>query len=142
MPCVLYNSGSSGYSTGFLRAYYSFDETMRLALDGIHAYKNWARYTKLDNPEVYFTHTGALWMLGYQKQQNVEMQVLPGPVGSWSPILVLKLSEKCASEFCLLLAPNVALCFCIFPRCLDLYPCTPCIPDRDAWHSSGWRAKF
>lgn len=31
--------GSSGYSTGFLRAYYSFDETMQLALDGIDAYK-------------------------------------------------------------------------------------------------------
>ena len=26
--------GSSGYSTGFQRAYYSFDETMRFALDG------------------------------------------------------------------------------------------------------------
>jgi len=33
--------GSSGYSTGFLRAYYSFDETMHLALDGIDAYHNW-----------------------------------------------------------------------------------------------------
>lgn len=33
--------GSSGYSTGFLRAYYSFDETMHLALDGINAYHNW-----------------------------------------------------------------------------------------------------
>eukprot|EP00670_Eutreptiella_braarudii_P006371 CAMPEP_0174284734 /NCGR_PEP_ID=MMETSP0809-20121228/6478_1 /TAXON_ID=73025 ORGANISM="Eutreptiella gymnastica-like, Strain CCMP1594" /NCGR_SAMPLE_ID=MMETSP0809 /ASSEMBLY_ACC=CAM_ASM_000658 /LENGTH=405 /DNA_ID=CAMNT_0015380349 /DNA_START=199 /DNA_END=1416 /DNA_ORIENTATION=+ len=80
-------NGSSGYSTGFLRAYYSFDETMRLALDGIHAYKNWARYTKLDNPEVYFTHTGALWMLGYQKQQNVEMQGRLAQFGVESEVL-------------------------------------------------------
>lgn len=27
--------GSSGYSTGFLRAYYNLDHTMKLALDGI-----------------------------------------------------------------------------------------------------------
>ena len=39
--------GSSGYSTGFLRAYYSFDETMQLALDGIDAYKKWGAYTGL-----------------------------------------------------------------------------------------------
>ena len=31
-------NGSSGYSTGFQRAYYSFDETMKFALDGIEAY--------------------------------------------------------------------------------------------------------
>ena len=65
--------GSSGYSTGFLRALYSFDETMELALDGISAYKNWAEYTQLKHPQAEFTHTGALWMLGKSKEENVEM---------------------------------------------------------------------
>jgi hypothetical protein len=41
--------GSSGYSTGFLRAYYSFDETMHLALDGIDAYHNWGEVLHLND---------------------------------------------------------------------------------------------
>merc|ERR1719267_131133 len=66
--------GSSGYSTGFLRAYYSFDETMQLALDGIDAYKKWGEYTQLgDAAESKFTETGALWMLGYAKSENEQM---------------------------------------------------------------------
>ena len=57
--------GSSGYSTGFQRAYYSQDNTMQLALDGINAYKNWGDYTGLGSKaEAYFTQTDALWMLG------------------------------------------------------------------------------
>jgi len=63
--------GSSGWSTGFLRAFYSFDNTMELALDGINAYKNWGAYTGLgDSAEAFFTHTGALWMLGKNKEDN------------------------------------------------------------------------
>jgi len=66
--------GSSGYSTGFLRAYYSFDETMKLALDGINAYHNWGEYTGLGSKtEAFFTPTGALWMLGKPKEENVAM---------------------------------------------------------------------
>ena len=85
--------GSSGYSTGFQRAYYSFDETMAFALDGetdrhcdhrhrrlhhchLHspppfpppagmaAYKDWKSYLQDEKAEAYFTETGALWMLG------------------------------------------------------------------------------
>jgi len=82
--------GSSGWSTGFLRAFYSFDNTMELALDGIHAYKNWGDYTELGSEaEAYFTHTGALWMLGKShadsmaiherlKKYNVQSEVLDG----------------------------------------------------------------
>jgi glycine/D-amino acid oxidase-like deaminating enzyme len=44
--------GSSGYSTGFLRAYYSFDETMHLALDGISAYHNWAEVVNFNNGDL------------------------------------------------------------------------------------------
>jgi len=67
--------GSSGWSTGFLRAFYSFDHTMELALDGISAYKNWGEYTGLgDQAEAFFTHTGALWMLGKTKEANAAIQ--------------------------------------------------------------------
>jgi len=63
--------GSSGWSTGFLRAFYSFDSTMELALDGINSYKNWGEYTGLgDKAEAFFTHTGALWMLGKTREGN------------------------------------------------------------------------
>lgn len=66
--------GSSGYSTGFLRAYYSFDETMHLALDGINAYHNWGEYTGLGSKaEAFFTRTGALWMLGKPQSENEAM---------------------------------------------------------------------
>lgn len=66
-------AGSSGWSTGFLRAYYSFDETMRLALDGIGAYKNWQEFLQDDDAEAYFTDTGSLWMLGYDTAANDTM---------------------------------------------------------------------
>merc|ERR1711871_170477 len=67
--------GSSGWSTGFLRAYYSFDETMQLALDGISAYKNWGDFTGLGSEaEAYFTETGALWMLGKGSEENQAMK--------------------------------------------------------------------
>ena len=65
--------GSSGYSTGFQRAYYSFDETMKFALDGTNAYHNWKDYLQDADAEAKFTETGALWMLGYDKAQNDAM---------------------------------------------------------------------
>lgn len=65
--------GSSGYSTGFQRAYYSFDETMSFALDGMAAYKNWTDYLRDDTAAAKFTETGALWMLGHDRCQNDAM---------------------------------------------------------------------
>jgi len=65
--------GSSGYSTGFQRAYYSFDETMAFALDGMAAYKDWQHYLRDPAAEAKFTETGALWMLGYEAEQNAQM---------------------------------------------------------------------
>mmetsp|Transcript_40925 Transcript_40925/g.123954 ORF Transcript_40925/g.123954 Transcript_40925/m.123954 type:complete len:897 (+) Transcript_40925:31-2721(+) len=66
-------AGSSGYSTGFQRAYYSFDETMAFALDGMDAYKNWSDYLRDGEANASFTETGALWMLGYDGSQNEGM---------------------------------------------------------------------
>eukprot|EP00282_Hemiselmis_andersenii_P011589 CAMPEP_0114149068 /NCGR_PEP_ID=MMETSP0043_2-20121206/21959_1 /TAXON_ID=464988 /ORGANISM="Hemiselmis andersenii, Strain CCMP644" /LENGTH=188 /DNA_ID=CAMNT_0001243681 /DNA_START=72 /DNA_END=634 /DNA_ORIENTATION=+ len=66
--------GSSGYSTGFVRAFYSLDETMRLALDGISAYKNWTTYLRAKDAKASFHRTDAIWMLGEEEAFNREMQ--------------------------------------------------------------------
>ena len=86
--------GSSGYSTGFLRALYSFDETMELALDGIEAYKNWGEYTGLSDPQASFTHTGALWMLGKSEAENVEMSKRLEQFGVGSEVMDAKQVEE------------------------------------------------
>jgi len=80
-------NGSSGYSTGFQRAFYSFDETMQLALDGINAYKNWKEYLQDPEAQAYFTHTGALWMLGKGKADNEAMQARLTAFGVKSEVL-------------------------------------------------------
>jgi glycine/D-amino acid oxidase-like deaminating enzyme len=66
--------GSSGSSSGFLRAYYSRDETMELALDGIRAYTNWREYLGDSSASESFCETGALWMLGKSASENGDMQ--------------------------------------------------------------------
>ena len=66
-------AGSSGYSTGFQRAYYSFDETMGFALDSINAHKNWQDYMADTSAVAKFVEMGALWMLGYDEAQNAAM---------------------------------------------------------------------
>jgi len=86
--------GSSGYSTGFLRALYSFDETMQLALDGINAYKNWQEYTNLSSPQAEFTHTGALWMLGKTKAENIDMADRLEQFGVGSEVMDAKAVEE------------------------------------------------
>lgn len=79
--------GSSGYSTGFQRAFYSLDETMRLALDGIHAHKNWTHYLRDPEARAYFTTTGALWMMGASRSKNERMQKRLARFGVKSDIL-------------------------------------------------------
>jgi len=66
--------GSSGYSTGFQRIFYTFDTTMQFAVTGTQAYKEWQAYLQDDTAEASFTETGALWMIGKSKQDNVAMQ--------------------------------------------------------------------
>ncbi|KAJ1624276.1 FAD dependent oxidoreductase-domain-containing protein [Pavlovales sp. CCMP2436] len=79
--------GSSGYSTGFQRAYYSFDETMQLALDGMSAYKNWRAYTGLADAQETFVETGALWMLGKPQAENEAMQARLAKYGIGATVL-------------------------------------------------------
>ena len=63
----------AGYSTGFARAYYSFDQTMQFALDGINAYKSWKHYLRSADAQATFTETGALWMMGCDRPTNERM---------------------------------------------------------------------
>lgn len=79
--------GSSGWSTGFLRAHYSLDETVRLALDGIAAFKSWPAYLGNLRASDTFTETGALWMLGKSKAENEAMQVRLSRFGISSDVL-------------------------------------------------------
>lgn len=67
-------NGSSGWSTGFLRAFYSFDETMQLAIDGMDAYHRWGEFLGLSDVEASFSRTGALWMLGKSKCEYEAIQ--------------------------------------------------------------------
>ena len=66
-----------GWSTGFLRAYYSFDRDHAAGSGWYqHAYKTLGGLPELGNEtEAFFTETGALWMLGKsstRKSSNAE----------------------------------------------------------------------
>ena len=56
--------GSTGASSAICRYRYSMDEMLRLASDGISAYKNWPAYTGLSQPQAVFQNDGILWMPG------------------------------------------------------------------------------
>ena len=56
--------GSTGASSAILRYRYSHDETIRLARDGVAAYRNWQAFTGLESPRMTARETGVLWMLG------------------------------------------------------------------------------
>jgi glycine/D-amino acid oxidase-like deaminating enzyme len=56
--------GSSGASSAVCRHRYSLPETIRLARDGIRAYRQWDRFTGLEKPLAGFHPDGVLWMPG------------------------------------------------------------------------------
>lgn len=56
--------GSTGASSAICRHRYSMDEMLRLASDGISAYRNWPAYTRLSSPRAAFQNDGVLWMPG------------------------------------------------------------------------------
>lgn len=56
--------GSTGASSAICRYRYSLDEMLRLASDGIYAYKNWVDHTQLPTPQATFQNDGVLWMPG------------------------------------------------------------------------------
>jgi glycine/D-amino acid oxidase-like deaminating enzyme len=56
--------GSTGASSAICRVRYSIDQTLLLARDGIHAYRNWQAFTGLAEPAAEFHQDGVLWMPG------------------------------------------------------------------------------
>lgn len=56
--------GSTGASSAICRTRYSIDETLLLARDGIHAYRNWQAFTGLTESAATFHQDGVLWMPG------------------------------------------------------------------------------
>ena len=60
--------GSTGASSAICRVRYSVDETLLLARDGIHAYRNWREFTGLAEPAAEFHQDGVLWMPGGDRE--------------------------------------------------------------------------
>ncbi len=63
--------GSTGASSAIVRTLYSRPETVRLALHGQEAYRNWAEFTGIGEPRARFTPVGVLWMMGYSHAEAV-----------------------------------------------------------------------
>lgn len=64
--------GSTGASSSIVRTLYSRPETVRLALGGQTAYRQWDEFTQLDQPRSKFHPVGVLWMMGYSNQGAAE----------------------------------------------------------------------
>ncbi len=54
--------GSTGASSAVCRYRYSHPDTIRLAIDGIHAYRHWAEFLDLPEPQARFHNHGVLWL--------------------------------------------------------------------------------
>jgi len=63
--------GSTGASSAIVRTLYSRPETVRLALHGQTAYRNWAEFTGIEQPRSRFHSVGMLWMMGYSHSEAV-----------------------------------------------------------------------
>jgi len=59
--------GSTGASVAVLRHRYSLNNTIRLARDGVHAYREWSAFTQLTEPMAQFERAQVLWMTGGEK---------------------------------------------------------------------------
>ena len=57
--------GSTGASSSIVRTLYSRPETIRLALGGQAAFRQWDEFTQLDQPRSRFHPAGMVWMMGY-----------------------------------------------------------------------------
>ena len=60
--------GSTGASVAICRHRYSLDAMVRLAADGIGAYREWRAFTGLARPRAEFHQSGVLWLPGGGRQ--------------------------------------------------------------------------
>ena len=73
--------GSTGASSSILRQRYSYPDPIKVARDGHTTYKNWAKYTGLEEPRAEFHHTGVLWMMGETREVVQEFHDLMSGLG-------------------------------------------------------------
>ena len=64
--------GSTGASSSIVRTLYSRPETIRLALGGQAAFRQWDEFTQLDQPRSKFHPAGMVWMMGYSNTEAAE----------------------------------------------------------------------
>ncbi len=65
--------GSTGASSSICRCRYSNSQVIRLARDGLAAYRDWSEFTGLAAPGNQFVNTGVLWLLN-EKRSDVESE--------------------------------------------------------------------
>ncbi len=65
--------GSTGASSSICRCRYSNSQVIRLARDGLAAYREWSEFTGLPAPGNQFVNAGVLWLLN-EKRSDVEAE--------------------------------------------------------------------
>lgn len=72
--------GSTGASSAVCRYKYSRSETVRLASDGINAYRNWKDFVEVADPLASFQNAGVLWLgdsaAGWQDDDQQRLSAL------------------------------------------------------------------
>ena len=61
--------GSSGASSAICRVFYSFDNQVMMARDGINLYRNWNDYLQCNDASAQFTRTGMLIMMPMSREE-------------------------------------------------------------------------
>jgi glycine/D-amino acid oxidase-like deaminating enzyme len=99
--------GSTGASSAVCRHRYSRDEMLRLARDGILAYRRWPAFTGLRAPRAEFHKHGVLWMPGEDRDWSDREQARLSARGIASAVLDDEaLSERFPSISRCVLAPD------------------------------------
>ena len=61
--------GSTGSSSSIVRTLYSRPETVRLAMGGQTAFRQWGEFTQLEQPRSRFHPVGMMWMMGHTSSE-------------------------------------------------------------------------
>lgn len=66
--------GSTGFSSAVLRTRYSFDNTVKLAKEGLDAFLNWQDFLGMNEVKGHVVQSGILWIMNESKQK-IEAEV-------------------------------------------------------------------
>lgn len=98
--------GSTGASSSICRCRYSNPDVIRLARDGLAAYRNWAEFTGLKRPGNEFTHTGVLWLLN---EDRARLEAERDRLGEAGVAISLLSSDEITARF-----PSLSTCVAPF----------------------------